>query len=354
MMLNMVCTTAVLKDICVHLNKCENKTQEDGLNGNAGLVLLYFYFYRYSKNEMYYSKAVQILENIFERIDGNYLNSNFSNGIAGIGWLVDHLSENDFIDIDCDVLFADTIDAHIHHSMLADLYQESLVFDNGALGKCFYFIKRYQNTKSAVLKVRYKNYITQFIFFLERRRIYTDYTNQAATARGIRSSSKSAEINQNIGLVNILLHICVLVEFDVLVHPLLEKYSSSLTEKIQLSSFQKAEIALSLWKSGQILNKKSYLERSKQIVRHKIVSAENLQIMNYFKFGIVFQELSQSSSHDFYKELQYHWISKGCKELSGVGIQKLNAGLCGLSGIGMSLLTLENDSKTNWQECFLY
>jgi lantibiotic biosynthesis protein len=350
----MICKVAILKDICVHLDQIENTAQEDGLNGNAGLVLFYFYFYRYSKNELYYNKAVRILENIFERIDGNYSNSNFFDGISGIGWLLEHIVDNNFIEIDCDSLFGDTIDEHIHQGMLRDLYQDNFAFDDGALGKCFYFIKRYRNTKCNLLKLKYRNYITELILFIERQKIYENYNKPIASQGDKVYFSNSTRTSQNIWMVNILLHICSLREFDILVLPLLEKYSEYLSEKIKLNSFKKAEIALSLWRSGKVLNKRSSLEKAEKILQHKMFDTD-LEIMNYYKSGIIFKEMFENVNHDIYKELKEQCISMGLQELSIIGFQKLDIGIWnGLSGIGLSLLTFENNTKTNWQECFLY
>lgn len=351
----MVCKLAVLKNICFNLDQKENTDLENGLNGFAGLILFYFHFYRYSKNEIYYNKAIQILENIFKRINGNYLNSNFSNGLSGIGWLIEHLTENNFIEIDPDSLFGDTIDEHIHQSMLEDLHRENFAFDQGASGKCFYFIKRYKNTKSPALKLKYKNHITEFIFFIERKRIYANYSGSNATGRDTSHFEKSARIRGDIWMVNTLLQICYLEDFDILVHPLLDNFSGSLTEKKILNSFQKIEVGFSLWKSGTVLNKRFYIEKSIQIFQSKIMPSKEPQVMNFFKSGIIFKEISETEKYDTYKKLQEQWMNRALKEIAAVSIEKLDAGLWnGLSGIGLSLLTFENDIKTNWQECYLY
>lgn len=351
----MICKTVTLKDICIYLDQNEYATKNDGLNGNAGLVLFYFYFYRYSKNELYYNKAVSILENIFDRIDGNYSNSNFFDGISGIGWLIEHLVENNFIDIDCDSLFGDTIDEHIHQRMLSDLYQNNYAFYDGALGKCFYFVKRYKNTNCAILKLKYKNYITELIFFLEHQRINGNDSSHIALSANTNNFYDSTLTNQHIWLVNFLLYVCSLKEFDILVYPLLENYTEYLIKKIKLNSFKKTEIALSLWKSSIFLNKRNLTERSKKLFQHKIEYSKDLEVINYYKSSIIFNEMFQKTNQNRYKELGKQWFYMGLEELSNIDFKNLDNGLWnGFSGIGLSLLTFENDTQANWQECFLY
>lgn len=346
----------ILNNICISL---ENKNPDKGneaLNGNAGHALFFFYYYKYSKKEVYYDKAISMLDEVIDVINNNNPNSAFFNGIAGIGWLVEHLSENDFVEIDTDSFFENTIDDYLHDSMLQLLYSNHFGFYGGSLGHCLYFVKRYQNTNSSKLKVKYKNYITEQIFFLERQRLsgltgIKPFPYQNENIAGLYSPGLNEYLANVINFLSLLYS---LNDFNPIIEPLLEDYASFILKNTNQKSNVKPYVALCLWKSGNILNRKEFGERAEEIFQTNLILGKSASINSYLRASLTYDFLFQKTNKPNYEKFKNDWLNKSLKTISSKGFENLNGGLWnGLSGVGLSLISLKRNFKTNWEECLL-
>lgn len=127
---------------CLSNNREEPGLQvNDIIDGRTRRALIYSIVYRYSGNIVFEAKAQQLLDYIIEQIQ-NEVQVNFGNGIAGIGWAIEWLAQNKFIDGNTDEILSD-LDDEIYKSVI---YQKSasLSYYSGALGKALYFYTRYQ------------------------------------------------------------------------------------------------------------------------------------------------------------------------------------------------------------------
>ncbi len=101
--------------------------------GKTGIALFLFYYWRWKKQNSFYKKAAMLISEVFVELSKQihlYKNEpadvdlSFSNGLCGIGWCINHLIENNFIE--CDI--QDTmcmIDAAIYRKMTNDLHAEN-------------------------------------------------------------------------------------------------------------------------------------------------------------------------------------------------------------------------------------
>lgn len=349
-------TNNVLNNICISLENKKSDKRNEALNGNAGLALFFFYYYKYSKKEAYYNKAVGILDEVIDVINDNHPNSAFFNGIAGIGWLLEHLNENDFIEIDTDSFFEDAIDNYLHDNMLKLLNSNHFGFYDGSLGHCLYFIKRYQNTNSSRLKLKFRNYITEQIFFLERQRLsgltgIKSFPYQNENITGLYTPGLNEYLAN---IINFLSLLYSLNDFNPIIEPLLEDHANFILKNINKCNTFKPEIVLCLWKSGNILNKKEIRERAEEIFQKNLIQDESASIDSYLRASLVYDFLFQETNNTIYKEFKNYWLNKSLKTISSKGLENLDVGLWnGLSGVGLSLISLEKNFKTNWEECLL-
>jgi glycosyltransferase len=67
------------------------------LNGKMGISIFFFHLARQTGNPIYESYAGELLEQIFKNIDIN-TSASFSSGLSGIGWGVEHLVQNGFVE----------------------------------------------------------------------------------------------------------------------------------------------------------------------------------------------------------------------------------------------------------------
>lgn len=79
------------------------------LNGKMGAALFFYEYSRYTNNEIYNNFADYILDDIFEAIANEKVNSstNLSDGLGGIGWGLQYLINHNFIDGDPDEVLED-------------------------------------------------------------------------------------------------------------------------------------------------------------------------------------------------------------------------------------------------------
>lgn len=123
------------------LRKEEEPSQYGLYFGKAGMVILYFCLSQYTKQSCYTEKAKKFLDDISNNI-GNVESLDFIEGLAGIGWMIEWVKKNGFIDINTDKVLEE-VDDTLYKSVLY-APERNLSLKNGGLGKAVYFLKRYE------------------------------------------------------------------------------------------------------------------------------------------------------------------------------------------------------------------
>jgi hypothetical protein len=108
------------------------------LNGKMGIAIFFYRYGRYSGNKVFTDYAGELIDEIYEEISKN-TTVDFTNGITGIGWGIEYLVENKFVDADTDESLAD-----IDKAVNSGIYNSSVLLDNGndLFGYGFYFLSR--------------------------------------------------------------------------------------------------------------------------------------------------------------------------------------------------------------------
>ncbi|WP_302534661.1 lanthionine synthetase LanC family protein [Rikenella microfusus] len=81
------------------------------LNGKMGGVLFFYLYARHTGKSYYINIADSLLDNVYEQLNDN-MPVDFCSGLSGVGWGVEYLIQNKFVDADSDELLED-IDAKI-------------------------------------------------------------------------------------------------------------------------------------------------------------------------------------------------------------------------------------------------
>jgi lantibiotic modifying enzyme len=119
------------------------RNQNDQINlisGSSGEVLFLGYFSRYFKDETFAGMHDR-LDTIVNSINSGELYPTFAGGIAGIMWLLEHLTKEEFIDFDLDDMYADT-DEYLNECMIYMIKDNHYDYLHGALGIANYFLNR--------------------------------------------------------------------------------------------------------------------------------------------------------------------------------------------------------------------
>lgn len=111
-------------------------------SGNLGLVIYHYYYSKVTGNNQSKERATELLQNIIERVDeektslGNYT---LSYGIAGLGYVLNHLVNEDFIEYSGQEI--EKINELIYEWALEMIENDDSEFMHGAFGAILYLSK---------------------------------------------------------------------------------------------------------------------------------------------------------------------------------------------------------------------
>ena len=131
------------------------------LNGRMGLALLFYEYSRYSKINDYSDFADFLIDDVFEVFFNNpelYNLNDFYNGISGVGWGIQYLFDNDFVDEDSGEMLS-VFDKRVENLLFtsnelneknAQVYFQT---EDAFLGIDHYFFYRKKNTEEYAGKI---------------------------------------------------------------------------------------------------------------------------------------------------------------------------------------------------------
>lgn len=115
------------------------------MHGKMGISICFFHLARQTGNQIYEDYAGELIEEIYEEITIN-TPVDFENGLAGIGWGIEYLVQNGFIEADTDEVLEE-FDKKIFKELIYNTPRDiGLLY--GLVGIGAYFLKRIQNPQS--------------------------------------------------------------------------------------------------------------------------------------------------------------------------------------------------------------
>ena len=115
------------------------------LHGKMGISICFYHLARQTKNRIYEDYAGELIDEIYEEITAN-TPVDFENGLAGIGWGIEYLVQNGFIEADTDEVLEE-FDNRIFKELIYNTPHDIGLL-NGLAGLGAYFLKRIQNPAS--------------------------------------------------------------------------------------------------------------------------------------------------------------------------------------------------------------
>ena len=109
------------------------------MHGKMGISILFYHLSRKYKNKIYGDYAGELIDEIYEEITGE-TPVDFENGLAGIGWGIEYLVQNDFIEADTDEVLEE-FDKKIYIALLENHLKMEKDLE-GLLGYFAYFSAR--------------------------------------------------------------------------------------------------------------------------------------------------------------------------------------------------------------------
>lgn len=108
------------------------------LNGKMGIAIFFYHYARYTGNKVFENYAGELIDEIYEGINTN-TPVDFASGLTGIGWGIEYLVKNNFIQANTDEALED-IDTSVYRN---SLYRPFLLeSENDFFGYGLYYIAR--------------------------------------------------------------------------------------------------------------------------------------------------------------------------------------------------------------------
>ena len=142
----------------------ENNFQENIglLSGAMGEALFLFHYDKFNGENRVYNRGIELIEIIFKTINGGNLQTSFCNGLAGVGWGIEYLIENNFIEEDIRDSLTE-IDDLIGEMMVNEMANGHFDYLHGASGNVLYLLRRRQSNSSKI-----DSYLKRYLEFLDR------------------------------------------------------------------------------------------------------------------------------------------------------------------------------------------
>ncbi len=115
------------------------------MHGKMGIAIYFFYLARQAQNPIYEDYAGELLDEIYNEISTS-TSFDFENGLTGIGWGIEYLVQNGFIEADTDEVLEE-FDNRVFKELVYNTPRNIGVL-NGLLGIGAYFLMRIQNPQS--------------------------------------------------------------------------------------------------------------------------------------------------------------------------------------------------------------
>ena len=159
------------------------------LNGKIGIAIFFYKYARYTDNKTYEDFAGDLIDEIYEEISTN-TPVDFANGLTGIGWGIEYLIKNGFVEADADKALAE-IDNSVYQNRL---YRPFLLDNsNDLFGYGFYFITRLQgqrnddNNLTTLFKKQHLIYLTDDCERILIQKQYLDFNIQSLSLETVNS-----------------------------------------------------------------------------------------------------------------------------------------------------------------------
>lgn len=392
-----------LEEIKIAVSECKSVNQVGVLTGTSGLSLFHFYYSKYSSSEASFNNGIFMLENTIKMINEGFTHSTFCTGIAGFGWVVDHLEKEDFLDLESDDLLIE-FDDYLYSVMIGDLKNGYYDYLHGAIGYAFYFFNRYRNTKSDFLKEKYKVILLEFIDLLsdmsekdnENKLKWSSIYDPIHTKRKVYNLGLSHGMSSIIAILTKLYqHKDFIDKVEGLLRSSIDYvlqfkkensfslFPSWIPTDDEIPTYQSRVawcygdlgIGVRFWYASKVLRDKNLSEIAISIVK-EVAKRKDFIDTKVYDAGIChgsygnaqmfFRMYKETKVIDFKKASEF-WIKDGIRRATHkdgyAGYKQWDpyndrwvpeiSILEGISGIGLTIISFLSDFDTNWDECLM-
>ncbi len=159
------------------------------LNGKMGIAIFFYHYTRYTNNKIYEDYAGKLIDEIYEEINTS-TPVNFENGLTGIGWGIEYLVKNKFVQADTDEALGDIDSAIYRHRINSPILINT---GNDLFGYGFYHIARIlgheidDNDLNTLIKKYHLIFLTDECERLLEQKSYSRFNIESLTINSVNS-----------------------------------------------------------------------------------------------------------------------------------------------------------------------
>jgi len=384
-----------IEDIANTLKKSSNSTY-DLMGGISGELLFWAYYLQYTNNKSK-KQLVNRLSTIFDNVNQGFKRPSFARGLAGIGWTVEHLVKNEFVNANTDKIIG-KMDDYLHPFMLQFIRNKNFDYLHGALGIGLYYLSRTSSPKS-------KEYLSDLVDELDIQ--CTRMENGIAWSSELHADKKLSGYNLSLshGLASLIVFLGKVFETGIqtkkvsdLVHGAVKYllHSRNRNQNIHYQfpmwvcesdlesgnhgrlawCYNDMGISIALWQAGNIFKNEEW----KQDAIGILLNTTNLTDINdtnvidvtlcHGAAGVahIYNRMYKYTKIDPFKKSASFWFEKSIEMstfsdgLAGYkmylapiygGWQNDFGLLTGISGIGLSMISAVSEIEPKWDSAFL-
>ncbi|MDR2586422.1 MAG: lanthionine synthetase C family protein [Prevotellaceae bacterium] len=373
----------------------QNRSNEGiGLySGKAGISLFLFYYARFKNAKAVHQQATDELDGIFSQVEESPQRLfSFCSGIAGVGWLLNHLCKYGFLQEDPNELLSD-VDEYLFKAAINDLDRKNFDFLHGAMGVVLYFVKRNRS-----------DYLLHLVHALANIAVWDGEGAKWKSVLKHKGGLNGYNIAMSHGSSSIVLILCKILQFlpkdEATTKLLYGAVTYILQQEISVSQYGcyfpsfsiesqpdilktrlawcygDLGVALALWKSGIVLQQQAWIDKGMEVLlynsRRRGLPENGVQDAGicHGTSGIaqIFNRLYRHTKRIEFKDASGYWCGKTLSiatfedGLAGYktwytpehgGWQTNTNFLEGIAGIGLCLMSFVAPEDPAWDECLL-
>jgi lantibiotic modifying enzyme len=387
-----------LSDIVAAVLALEADSSDVGLfGGKTGLALLLFYYEALANDEMYGDTALDMVSDVFDRVNDGYYYHTFATGTAGIGWAFDHLVRRDYIESEPDLILAD-LDPLLHRAMMLDIQEGRFDFLHGALGCGLYFLNRLGSGGA-------EDYLSELVPELEQVGTMDNYGRLAwESVVDIKKGTRGFNLSMSHGIASVIAFLGRIhqtgIERKAVSRMLESAIRYLLDQKLKHGDYISVfppyvipgeppsdsrlawcygdlGIGAALYQAGVLTENSEWEEQALEILRHSAARRE-LEKNSVFDASLchgaagvahIFNRMFQYSGVLEFKEASQYWLKQTMdfasfddgiagfktwhgREADGNWVNDLHM-LSGAAGVGLVLISAVSNIEPGWDQCLL-
>jgi len=397
-----------LKEICEKVHNIAEVLITSDLNdngislfsGKAGKSLFHVYYSKIFQNEKHYEKGINLISEIFDKISQGFSFPTFAGGLSGIGWLIEFMEQNDFLDANTNEVVGE-LDKYLYPLMIKETRSGNFDYLHGAGGIALYFLKRMKKLPEVKeflyeyvdvldeISIKEENDKRKWISVIYTKDNHSEKVYNLSMSHGIASiiSVLSKMYAQDINKLKSEKMLIEAINYLLSYQQDTKEYSSYFPNTVSLENHRSSNsrlawcygdlgISVSLWNASQVLENKDLESKAVEILS-QTAERKDLKRNRVDDAGLchgtagiahIYIRAFQYTDNEKFKEASEYWFDQTLKMAKfedglasyktwatpRLGGWKNDCGfLTGITGIGLSLLTAISDNEPKWDECLL-